>query len=1316
MLTCRLCGKKFTTVNNRIRHQRGCSNSITYSCTSCSYSTNRTDNLRRHNLTCRKRLQTTPSPIQQPYDPPCTSRTTTAPNIEPQAPSTDTKQSTQSNKQDKTFKHKCSHCHKQYDMYYRYQNHCRTHSMQTTEINNDSGTIRLVESALDGMARVYDITPSAGDIDLDRFLTDMRIPLESVISDLSDKFQIKARFVAQIRYVRADGSDDFFLAHFTSFASEYVFDFDTWFTSHLQKLMSHLETFNKKGSNWLFDQVMNVEVNMALVPIAGGGGPRFVLPKKLQDSHAIVNVQNTDNKCFLYAVLTILHYEEVKRQKFRPSAYEGWLNDFNLLDINFPMTIKDIAKFERQNDIKINLHVYDKGLQGLRYNNSRFVGSKTVNLLLVIVDGVGHYCAIPKLSRLYYSTFSSNHMFLCERCTQKFSSKDRLNRHYEFCSNGKPQIEILPKSSNLKISIDKYELSPPAVMFADIECLIKDGEHIPAAIACYIVWNVDTKLKPEYHKWIGESCIMDFLHFLDAFSYDMHNKFLAQSRQTIKMTDEDEKQFEMSKACARCNIAFNDKSQKVRDHNHYNGIYRQCLCKKCNLMLKLTRYTLPIIFHNFKNYDCHMICNKAIGKMKNWEFNVIAATSDKYFTLEAKVKVGEVNQNGKGIFYKLKFMDSYQFLSAPLSRLAESLETFHHVTSLRQEFSLISDETLRQKGVFPYTYFDSFEKLTETQLPSIDAFYNDLTKECCTEKEYAHAEKAWNEFNCQTFSDYLCAYLKLDVLLLCDIFETFRAMTLKEDQIDPVHFVSLPHMSFTTALQKNKRDLPHLLTDHAMYNFFERGIRGGMTFTNIHKVRARIPELNNHQNGCRHLTYIDVNNLYGSSLSKYLPHSNFKWLSDDEVEYFNDEQTIKMLCDEAPIGYTFEVDLHIPAEIHDKTADLPLAPETNYVEQEMFSPYMNQFYEKLRPNCRFNSTKKLLLHHFDKENYIVHFAVLKYYLELGAQLKKVHSGIKYTQKPWLKSYIEENSYKRQNSKTDFEKAYYKLRNNAIYGKSMENVRKRRTIKLLNDQKKFHKQVAHPLYVQHKIFDETLVAVEMYKSKVTLNKLIYVGQSVLDYSKLEMYQLYYDTIKKCPLIDKTRLCGGDTDSFFLCLYTSPSTSLDDIFLNMKDKFDSSNYDTDHPLYSTENKAKLGRFKNESAGKIIEEFMIAKPKAYSMLYYKMKESKIESKNKTLEKEGIMRFKGVPRAVVQNFTHDHYRQAYHHDFESVEHFKLIQSKDHHVSTVNHHKRGRSFWEDKRCWVSKNFSLPYGHYMLDLPPPRKRLRTLPISGDIED
>ena len=218
---------------------------------------------------------------------------------------------------------------------------------------------------------------------------------------------------------------------------------------------------------------------------------------------------------------------------------------------------------------------------------------------------------------------------------------------------------------------------------------------------------------------------------------------------------------------------------------------------------------------------------------------------------------------------------------------------------------------------------------------------------------------------------------------------------------------------------------------------------------------------------------------------------------------------------------------------------------------------------------------------------------------MGMKLKNIHSGIKFNQRPWLKDYVDLNSKKRSQAKSDFEKAFYKLKNNSLYGKTMENVRKRCNFKLVNNNTKFQKLANNPLFVKHKIFDENLVGMEMYKPKITLNKLIYVGQAVLDYSKLEMYSLYYDTIKRCPLINKVRLCGGDTDSLFLCLYTSPFIHLEDIFAFLQNQFDSSNYEVSNPIYSNINKAKLGCFKDECAGQLLEEFLLLKPKMYSII---------------------------------------------------------------------------------------------------------------------
>ena len=187
---------------------------------------------------------------------------------------------------------------------------------------------------------------------------------------------------------------------------------------------------------------------------------------------------------------------------------------------------------------------------------------------------------------------------------------------------------------------------------------------------------------------------------------------------------------------------------------------------------------------------------------------------------------------------RLKFIDSFQFLSSSLSTLAKNLPEVHYARHIQKVFPTCSDSIIVQKGVFPYSYLSSEERLWETQLPPKEAFTNDLTKEEISDDDYHHAQKAWSELQCQTLCDYMLRYLELDVLLLTDVFETFRQKCLKEDKLDPVHYISLPQLSYDAAFKMTNENID-LLTDPAMYGFFQRGIRGGMTTVNKHLVHSK---------------------------------------------------------------------------------------------------------------------------------------------------------------------------------------------------------------------------------------------------------------------------------------------------------------------------------------------------------------------------------------------------------------------------------------------------------------------------------------------
>ena len=215
-----------------------------------------------------------------------------------------------------------------------------------------------------------------------------------------------------------------------------------------------------------------------------------------------------------------------------------------------------------------------------------------------------------------------------------------------------------------------------------------------------------------------------------------------------------------------------------------------------------------------------------------------------------------------------------------------------------------------------------------------------------------------------------------------------------------------------------------------------------------------------------------------------------------------------------------------------------------------------------------------------------------------------------------------------------------------------DVRKRINYKLVTDEEKFLKLARSPFFHDRDIITEDIAGVHMLKPKVTLDKPVFVGQAVLDYSKLEMYNLFYNILPQCPLIKQLHLIGGDTDSFFLTISTDTHVSLSDVFRSLAQHIDTSNYPPSHPLYSTVNKAKLGCFKDETAGQTLEEMILLRPKMYSMKYKDTDHS-------------IKRAKGIAKHIVKRMKHDAYKAAFEEQKTTRVQMTILRSTQHTIQT---------------------------------------------------
>ena len=234
-----------------------------------------------------------------------------------------------------------------------------------------------------------------------------------------------------------------------------------------------------------------------------------------------------------------------------------------------------------------------------------------------------------------------------------------------------------------------------------------------------------------------------------------------------------------------------------------------------------------------------------------------------------------------------------------------------------------------------------------------------------------------------------------------------------------------------------------------------------------------------------------------------LPTHRFLW---KKIEDFTPEK-IDELAKKDKQGYILEVDVEYSKELNENHNELPFLTERMKIGRE----------EKLVPNLK------------DKKRYVVHIKALDRALNYGLKLKKVHRVIEFQQSRWMKAYIMLNTRLRKDAKNEFEKDFFKLMNNSVFGKTMENIRNHKDMKLVTSDKKYLKYVMKPNFKDGHPFSKHLFAVEMGKREITMNKPVYLGQAILDLSKTLMYEFHYDYMRP-NYGNKVKLCYMNTDSF------------------------------------------------------------------------------------------------------------------------------------------------------------------------------------------
>ncbi|XP_057322580.1 uncharacterized protein LOC130665964 [Microplitis mediator] len=793
------------------------------------------------------------------------------------------------------------------------------------------------------------------------------------------------------------------------------------------------------------------------------------------------------------------------------------------------------------------------------------------------------------------------------------------------------------KNQTLRFKNYHYKDTVPFVVYANLECRLetqgddKTQKHVPHSVALYQHCSYDNNLsKFRLHR--SPHCIAWFVLKLRDLAEEFE-KNLKNPMPMKPLTKEQHEKHNQATVCHICEKTITSNKDKCHDYCHFTGNYRGPAHISCNLNYPKS-HVIPVVFHNLSDHDSHLLI-KTLAIYVEGKINLLPINKERYLSFTKSIKNTSVI---------LRFIDSFKFMASSLEKLASFLgDDEKQITKLHftdpEQFKLVT-----RKGAFPYEYISSINKLNDKQLPDQVLFFSKLSKGGISDQHYTFAQLICSKFNISTLGEYSDLYLKTKVLLLADVFENFRQNCFTTYNLDALHYYSAPDLSYDAMLKHTGVEL-QLLTDPEMVLFIENGIRGGVS-----QCTNRYAAANNRYMGKEfdpkktesYLMYYSVNNLYSAAMSMPLPTDSFEWVEnlDNVAKFLNDNDD--------DVGYILEVDLSYPEDLLELHKDLPLCPEH-------FVP----------PGSKVSKLSTTL---YNKQNYVIHYKNFQQCLELGLKLTKIHRVLKFKQSPWLKAYIDKNTYCRNLAKNEFEKNFFELMNNAVFEKTMLNVRKHKEVQLKtkwDGRFGIKELICKPNFHSLTIVDKDMVIVEFKKVKVCFNKPIYVGFSILDLSKTFIYDFHYNYVKENFEDDKSKLMYTDIDSL-IYHFTVP-----DIYKIIKRdifKFDTSDYPINNvynmPLV---NKSVLGLMKDENNGQIMTEFIGLRAKLYTFKRYQ-------------NEKANQRRKEVEGPTLRTITFDDLKQCLENHVTLTENQHLIKSKKHDVTTIVHNKIALSWADNKQ------------------------------------
>ena len=525
------------------------------------------------------------------------------------------------------------------------------------------------------------------------------------------------------------------------------------------------------NSRFVFDEFLYLDVNFHQLNLMRGSS-YLPLPDWLARKKAIVNPHNDDEECFKWSVIAV---EKVgMKDPQRVSNLRKFTDNYDWSGLEFPVSVKNIGKFETSNNISVNVLAVE-GRYIYIHRKGQRVG-REINLLMVSEDGIRHYTAIKSLSRLLSSKNSNtkHKQHFCMNCLQGFTQESSRDQHQVYCEDNKSvRVEMPKQGSTIEFKDGQNQFKVPFIMYADFESILEPmdhgspnpnqpytnevNQHMPSGWCVYSKFaygDVDNPLRT----YRGKDCIETFCNYIKGEAPRLYHMFPELPMDPL--TKKQWKKYKRSTKCHICYKPFTFRDPKVRDHCHYTGLYRGPAHSLCNLRYKIPSY-IPVVFHNLSGYSTHLFIREVGAHTSDME--VIAKNKEDYTSFSIKVPVEKyIDKNGeeKDKLIELRFIGSFKFMSSSLNSLTKNLVRGGKELFGFGDYSEVQYDLLTRKEVYPYEYVNSWDRFSETQLPPIDVFYSNQNMSSMSVEDYQHTQQAWKEFGIHNLGDYHDLYLE----------------------------------------------------------------------------------------------------------------------------------------------------------------------------------------------------------------------------------------------------------------------------------------------------------------------------------------------------------------------------------------------------------------------------------------------------------------------------------------------------------------------------------------------------------------------------